>query len=65
MSRKHFPIERKRIRVCGHRGMVGSALTRRLRAQSCELHSAYYFPDDLAAAEPARSAPRPAVARHA
>jgi GDP-L-fucose synthase len=40
MSRKHFPIEGKRIWVCGHRGMVGSALMRRLRTESCEILTA-------------------------
>ncbi len=37
MSRKHFPVEGKRIWVCGHRG---SALRRRLRATRCELLTA-------------------------
>jgi GDP-L-fucose synthase len=40
MSRKHFPIEGKRIWVCGHRGMVGSALVRRLTTENCELLTA-------------------------
>ena len=40
MSRKHFPIEGKRIWVCGHRGMVGSALLRRLGTESCEVLTA-------------------------
>jgi GDP-L-fucose synthase len=40
MSRKHFPVEGKRIWVCGHRGMVGSALMRRLRTTRCELLTA-------------------------
>ena len=40
MSTKHFPIEGKRIWVCGHRGMVGSALLRRLRAESCDVLTA-------------------------
>jgi hypothetical protein len=74
MSRKHFPIEGKRI--CGHRRMLGSALTRRLRSVAAarrggrplrdDPHIAYnYVLDDLAAAKTAPSAPRPAVARHA
>jgi GDP-L-fucose synthase len=37
MSREHFPIEDRRIWVCGHRGMVGSALVRRLASERCEL----------------------------
>lgn len=40
MGRKHFPIEGKRIWVCGHRGMVGSALLRRLRTKRCEVLTA-------------------------
>jgi GDP-L-fucose synthase len=37
MGRKHFPIEGQRIWVCGHRGMVGSALLRRLLTESREV----------------------------
>jgi GDP-L-fucose synthase len=37
MNSELFPIEGKRIWVCGHRGMVGSALTRRLATEHCEL----------------------------
>ncbi len=40
MSPEHFPIEGKRIWVCGHRGMVGSALMRRLRTTRCEVLTA-------------------------
>jgi GDP-L-fucose synthase len=40
MGRKHFPIEGQRIWVCGHRGMVGSALLRRLRTESREVLTA-------------------------
>jgi GDP-L-fucose synthase len=40
MGREHFPIEGRRIWVCGHRGMVGSALLRRLRDERCELPTA-------------------------
>src|SRR5687768_14875880 len=40
MGRKHFPIEGKRVWVCGHRGMVGSALMRRLRGTGCEVLTA-------------------------
>ena len=38
MSRAHFPIEGKRIWVCGHRGMVGSALVApSFGTEDCEL----------------------------
>jgi GDP-L-fucose synthase len=40
MGREHFPVEGRRIWVCGHRGMVGSALLRRLRGEKCELPTA-------------------------
>lgn len=32
-----FPLEGKRVWVAGHRGMVGSALLRRLNRESCEI----------------------------
>jgi GDP-L-fucose synthase len=32
-----FDLADKRIYVAGHAGMVGSALVRRLRAESCEI----------------------------
>ena len=35
-----YPVAGKRIWVAGHRGMVGSALVRRLERESCELLSA-------------------------
>ncbi len=37
MGFKHFSTEGKRIWVCGHRGMLGSALMRRLQTESCEI----------------------------
>ena len=33
----HFDLQGKRIWVAGHSGMVGSALTRRLQSEDCEL----------------------------
>ena len=33
----HFELQDKRIFVAGHRGMVGSAIVRRLSTQACEL----------------------------
>jgi GDP-L-fucose synthase len=35
-----FPLEGKRIWVAGHRGMVGSALVRRLQREKCEILTA-------------------------
>src|SRR3546814_5469654 len=32
-----FPLEGKRIWVAGHRGMVGSAIVRRLASEHCEI----------------------------
>lgn len=32
-----FPLAGKRVWIAGHRGMVGSALTRRLRSENCTL----------------------------
>ncbi len=32
-----FVLERKRVWVAGHRGMVGSALVRRLASEKCEI----------------------------
>ncbi|MGB0087816.1 MAG: GDP-L-fucose synthase [Rhodomicrobiaceae bacterium] len=40
MGREHFPIEGKRIWICGHRGMVGAALLRRLHTEGCEILTA-------------------------
>lgn len=36
MGGVHFPVEGRRVWVCGHRGMVGSALMRRLAGEKCE-----------------------------
>ena len=36
----HFELQGKRIFVAGHRGMVGSAIMRRLSSEGCELLSA-------------------------
>jgi GDP-L-fucose synthase len=33
----NFELEGKRVYVAGHRGMVGSALVRRLASENCEL----------------------------
>ncbi|WP_345721229.1 GDP-L-fucose synthase [Qipengyuania xiamenensis] len=35
-----YPLAGKRIYVAGHRGMVGSALVRRLAEEDCEVHTA-------------------------
>lgn len=35
-----FSLENKRVFVCGHRGMVGSAVVRRLQNEGCELLTA-------------------------
>ena len=32
-----FPLEGKRVWVAGHRGMVGSAISRRLQGEGCEM----------------------------
>jgi GDP-L-fucose synthase len=37
MSTPHYDLRGKRIFVAGHRGMVGSAIVRRLAAEDCEL----------------------------
>lgn len=37
MTDRHFRIEGRRVWVAGHRGMVGSAIVRRLRNENCEL----------------------------
>lgn len=36
----NFELEGKRVYVAGHRGMVGSALVRRLASENCELVTA-------------------------
>jgi GDP-L-fucose synthase len=35
-----YPLKGKRVWIAGHRGMVGSALTRRLAAEACEMVTA-------------------------
>jgi GDP-L-fucose synthase len=42
-----FPLEGKRIFVAGHRGMVGSALVRRLQQENCEILTASRAEADL------------------
>lgn len=42
-----YSLERKRIYVAGHRGMVGSAIVRRLRHSGCEILSAQHSELDL------------------
>jgi GDP-L-fucose synthase len=37
MNSGHFTLERKRVWVAGHRGMVGAALVRRLRRENCDI----------------------------
>ena len=37
MTEVNFPLEGKRVWVAGHRGMVGSALARRLERERCEI----------------------------
>ena len=36
-SKEHFSLEGKRVWVAGHRGMVGSALVRRLAVEDCKI----------------------------
>jgi GDP-L-fucose synthase len=42
-----YPLEGKRVWVAGHRGMVGSALVRRLAAEGCEVITASREDADL------------------
>lgn len=37
MSKKEFELKEKKIWVAGHRGMVGSALVRRLQKEGCDI----------------------------
>lgn len=39
-GRPHFDLVGKRVHVAGHRGMVGSALVRRLKGEGCEILTA-------------------------
>ncbi len=47
-DRPHFDLAGKRIHVAGHRGMVGSALVRRLQREGCEILTATRGELDLA-----------------
>lgn len=47
-TERPYPLEGKRIWVAGHRGMVGSALVRRLSAIDCEILTAERSAVDLA-----------------
>ena len=47
MTAKVFPLSGRRVYVAGHRGMVGSALVRRLSAMGCELLTATSHELDL------------------
>jgi GDP-L-fucose synthase len=42
-----YPLEGKRVWVAGHRGMVGSAIARRLQAENCEILTASRQDADL------------------
>jgi GDP-L-fucose synthase len=42
-----FPLAGRRVYVAGHRGMVGSALTRRLQREQCEILTAGHAELDL------------------
>jgi GDP-L-fucose synthase len=47
MSDAHFSLAGKRVWVAGHRGMVGSALVRRLASEDCEILTASRSEVDL------------------
>ena len=40
MANLNFDLAGKRVWVAGHRGMVGSAITRRLQSEDCEIITA-------------------------
>ena len=46
-----FPLTGKRVWVAGHRGMVGSAIVRRLESEDCEIITATRADVDLKSAE--------------
>ncbi|KXF78718.1 GDP-fucose synthetase [Paramesorhizobium deserti] len=46
-DRAHFPLRGKRVFVAGHRGLVGSALMRRLRTEGCTILTASHRELDL------------------
>src|SRR6185437_11653277 len=45
--RRLYPLSGKRVWVAGHRGMVGSALLRRLARENCEVLTAAHYELDL------------------
>jgi GDP-L-fucose synthase len=47
MTAKIFDLSDKRIYVAGHRGMVGSAIVRRLMAGGCDVITAGHEQTDL------------------
>lgn len=47
MTGEHFDLTGKRVYVAGHRGMVGSALVRRLASEGCEVLTATRTEVDL------------------
>lgn len=47
MADRLYPLEGKRVYVAGHRGMVGSAIARRLERMNCELLTATRADADL------------------
>lgn len=52
MTEAIFPLSGKRIWVTGHRGMVGSALVRRLQSENCEILTISRAELDLCRQEP-------------
>ncbi|MDI4238191.1 GDP-L-fucose synthase [Bradyrhizobium sp. Arg237L] len=68
MAPFHYDLAGKRIFVAGHRGMVGSAIVRRLSTESCTVLTADRSTLDLAKEEPTLrwfEANRPEVVVHA
>lgn len=51
VSEAVFPLTGKRVWVAGHRGMVGSAIVRRLKTEDCEIITATRADVDLKSAE--------------
>lgn len=47
MNDPSFSLDGKRVWVAGHRGMVGSAIVRRLERENCEVLSASHSEVDL------------------
>ena len=54
LNTQPFALTGKRIWVAGHRGMVGSAIVRRLAQEDCEIVTATREEDDLGAPDPVR-----------